>query len=341
MWIDPGVRLEDRVPAEEAILFDEKLVGTDENPRSIVLTLRMRPSSILDEDLYRLSGASKSRKEEGFMSFGISQVRFYGYQDTRRPGVGLNHRQDADEPRETFNLYYRGDFEVALGRRFRCAQGFDSNADRQRCINARSWLGINVVDIDEYLYSVVPMENSDVQNIEAVKAQAHWARTYAINKAIAARVSGRNYDFRVTIGDQAYYGVDREMVKATRHAVDATAGMVVVSELTGAITQTEFYACGENSVDVPRNPYMDERAHPLAAVEQCQSHPLQGHGRGGSQIASSHLANSGFCSGNRPTPGSDHPAEICKPWSAEEITAYYFPNTRIENMYDSSSATAQ
>ncbi len=81
---------------------------------------------------------------------------------------------------------------------------------------------INVLPLEHYLYAVVGSELSMNFPIEALKAQAVAARTYAIaqgNKYQIAHISD-------TTLDQAYYGIQREFNAATK-AVDETKGEVI------------------------------------------------------------------------------------------------------------------
>ena len=88
---------------------------------------------------------------------------------------------------------------------------------------------INVVEIEEYLRGVVPYEIGRLapELIEAVKAQAVAARTYAIGNM--NRWESRGYDFVATVQDQVYGGATGEDSVATR-AVRETAGQIVTYE---------------------------------------------------------------------------------------------------------------
>ena len=88
---------------------------------------------------------------------------------------------------------------------------------------------INVVDIEEYLKGVVPYEIGarPPELIEAVKAQAVAARTYAIGNL--NRWGSRGFDFVATVQDQVYGGVEREDSISSR-AVLETRGEIVSYE---------------------------------------------------------------------------------------------------------------
>lgn len=79
------------------------------------------------------------------------------------------------------------------------------------------------LDVEDYLYGVVPYEMSDSFPVEALKAQAVAARTYAMSRKAGA--AGRAYDLVDTTGDQVYRGVDPDTENAIR-AVNETRGVV-------------------------------------------------------------------------------------------------------------------
>jgi len=86
-------------------------------------------------------------------------------------------------------------------------------------------LVINLVDIEDYLLSVVPSESYSTWPIETLKAQAVCARTYAYYQYLHRK--DREYDLVDDEGDQAYKGVSIE-TKRTTKAVRETQGLVLV-----------------------------------------------------------------------------------------------------------------
>ena len=91
-------------------------------------------------------------------------------------------------------------------------------------LDGNSITAINHVDLEQYLYSVVGAEAVATWPIEALKAQAVAARSYALYK----RKTGRNslYDVDTTISTQVYKGLDTEYV-TTHEAVNGTAGQIM------------------------------------------------------------------------------------------------------------------
>ena len=77
------------------------------------------------------------------------------------------------------------------------------------------------MNVEEYLLGVVPYEMSEYFPLEALKAQAVCARTYALNRLGA----NEDYDVVDTTNDQVFKGVNHAYTNAAR-AVRETAGVV-------------------------------------------------------------------------------------------------------------------
>ena len=84
---------------------------------------------------------------------------------------------------------------------------------------------IDVVELEDYLYSVVGSEVAASTPASALQAQAVVARTYAVAHLGAHEELG--FDLRAGDADQAYNGVDAESQPVV-DAVDATRGVVMV-----------------------------------------------------------------------------------------------------------------
>ncbi|GHU53843.1 hypothetical protein AGMMS49975_13040 [Clostridia bacterium] len=95
---------------------------------------------------------------------------------------------------------------------------------------------VNVVDFEQYLYSVVPGEMPSGWNAEALKAQAVVARTYALYRSAAKPYP--NYDL-CDISCQVYNGAAVESQESTA-AVVATRGVLV--RYNGAPIEAVFSA---------------------------------------------------------------------------------------------------
>ena len=77
------------------------------------------------------------------------------------------------------------------------------------------------MSVEDYLLGVVPYEMSEYFPLEALKAQAVCARTYALNRL----GSNKDYDVVDTTNDQVFKGVNYSYTNALR-AVQETAGVV-------------------------------------------------------------------------------------------------------------------
>ena len=84
---------------------------------------------------------------------------------------------------------------------------------------------VNVVNIEEYLYSVVPSEMPSSWNIEALKAQAVASRTYTYYYLLRDD-SKKIYDVDATTSFQVYRGIASEADSSTE-AVKATSGIIM------------------------------------------------------------------------------------------------------------------
>jgi stage II sporulation protein D len=91
-------------------------------------------------------------------------------------------------------------------------------------LNGSSITAINNVDLEQYLYSVVGAEAVSTWPIEALKAQAVAARSYALYKRKTE--SNNLYDLDTTISTQVYKGLDTEYT-TTHQAVNSTAGQIM------------------------------------------------------------------------------------------------------------------
>ena len=94
---------------------------------------------------------------------------------------------------------------------------------------------INAVEIEDYLKGVVPKESPASWPLEALKAQAVAARSYAI----ATPVKGNGFDQYDDTRSQLYAGVSAEAAR-TNQAVDATRSQVVL--YNGKVAQTFFFS---------------------------------------------------------------------------------------------------
>lgn len=107
---------------------------------------------------------------------------------------------------------------------------------------------VNHLDIEEYLYGVVPCEVPYTWPKQALMAQAVAARTYALH--IKQKSLEKSYDVRATTASQVYGGFDAEKIPA-RVAVDQTRGQVLT--YNGKLIVAYFHANSGGYTERPEN----------------------------------------------------------------------------------------
>ncbi|MCC0176166.1 SpoIID/LytB domain-containing protein [Waterburya agarophytonicola K14] len=112
---------------------------------------------------------------------------------------------------------------------------------------------INYVDLEDYLYSVVGAEAVSTWPIEALKAQAVAARSYALYKRNTEANS--IYDMDTTVTTQVYKGLDTEYT-TTHEAVNSTLGQIMTynNEVILAAFHSSSGGHTENVEDVWSSP---------------------------------------------------------------------------------------
>lgn len=93
--------------------------------------------------------------------------------------------------------------------------------------DGQGFIVVNVLPLEEYLRGVVPLEmgRHDETRLEALKAQAITARTYAVKRALARR--DQPFDVHASVQDQVYGGASADHPMSDR-AIRETAGMVLL-----------------------------------------------------------------------------------------------------------------
>lgn len=106
---------------------------------------------------------------------------------------------------------------------------------------------INELPIEEYLYSVVPSEMPSSYPIEALKAQAICARTYAYLHIISPGYPQWNAHVDDTMAYQVYHSVTEQ--ESTTRAVNETEGVILCAPGGKELAQTYYYStsCGYGS----------------------------------------------------------------------------------------------
>ncbi len=108
---------------------------------------------------------------------------------------------------------------------------------------------INAVDIESYLRGVVAEESPSSWPLEALKAQAVAARSYALTTG----VSGNGFDAYDDTRSQVYGGVAGETAR-TDQAVAATANQVVLYQ--GRVAETFFFSTSGGHTENNENSFL-------------------------------------------------------------------------------------
>lgn len=117
----------------------------------------------------------------------------------------LESTDDSISVKEKYYRTYRGSMEVSV-------------YEQQLAV-------VNQLPLEEYLYSVVGTEMSGNWPIEALKAQAVAARTFALFQGVKYQIA----HISDTTNDQAYHGITSE-TSQTIAAVESTKGQVIVDQ---------------------------------------------------------------------------------------------------------------
>ena len=107
---------------------------------------------------------------------------------------------------------------------------------------------INVLDLEDYLLSVVPSEVPSLWPAEVLKAQAVAARSYAVANLGKHRAEG--YDVKATVDDQVYRGVIAE-AEETNNAVAQTNGLVL--KHNNQVISAFFHSTSGGSTELAEN----------------------------------------------------------------------------------------
>lgn len=126
---------------------------------------------------------------------------------------------------------------------------------------------VNRVPMEQYLYGVIPAEMNPRWSLEALKAQAVAARTYALAKL--GQFGSRGYDLKPTTENQVYRGAGVETL-ASNTAVDQTLGQVLTQNgraiaayfhsSSGGYTETSAAVWGEARPYLQALPDYDQQA---------------------------------------------------------------------------------
>ncbi len=104
---------------------------------------------------------------------------------------------------------------------------------------------INELPLEEYLYGVVPSEMPAGYPMEALKAQAICARTYAVIHMMNPAYPDYNAHVNDTTSFQVYHNIEEQA--STNRAVDETAGLLLFEDNGEELAETFYYStsCGQ------------------------------------------------------------------------------------------------
>jgi len=105
--------------------------------------------------------------------------------------------------------------------------------------NKKGLLLTNKLPLEEYLYAVIPSELSTSSKIEALKAQAVCARSYACCQIQSGRYDKYNADLDDSTSCQVYNNVPED--KRSRQAVKETKG-IVLADKKGNVVTAYYYS---------------------------------------------------------------------------------------------------
>ena len=169
---------------------------------------------------------------------------------------------------------------------------------------------INELHLELYLLGVVPSEMPSTWNIEAHKAQAIAARSYAI--ANMGKRANRGYDLKDTPEDQAYGGASSETQK-TNSAVISTKGQVLVNN--NKVISAYYHASAGGRTVMSGKVWCKNLPYLHSVPSFDDDVPKYGHGVGMSQHGANYLANHGY--------------------NAYQILAYFYTNVKLANISNS------
>jgi len=141
-------------------------------------------------------------------------------------------------------------------------------------------LAVNHVRCEDYLKGVLPGELPNRFALEAFKAQAIAARTFALYEKYTAP-SRKKWDVVATEGSQMYLGRSVETSKALQ-AVEATRGIVLTAKLNGGwrIFPTYYSStCGGRTQSAIHLANIDPKIQPLQGGVVCRTCNISPHHR--------------------------------------------------------------
>jgi stage II sporulation protein D len=113
-----------------------------------------------------------------------------------------------------------------------------------RMLDGQTFSAINVLNLEDYLLSVVPSEMPSSWPLEALKAQAIAARSYAL--ANTGKHGSQGFDVKADTEDQMYTGVQAETLSGNQ-AVAQTTGIVIKNQ--GKVVPAFYHSTSGGSTE--------------------------------------------------------------------------------------------
>jgi len=148
---------------------------------------------------------------------------------------------------------------------------------------------INDIGLEDYLLGVVPSEMPSSWDIEALKAQAIAARSYAL--ANLGKRSALGFDLKDTAEDQVYKGASSEKDRTTKAVLD-TKGKVLVYQ--GKIINACYCASAGGKTKLASEVWNKEVPYIHSVLSYDDEVGKRGHGVGLSQYGANFLAKNGY-----------------------------------------------
>jgi stage II sporulation protein D len=148
---------------------------------------------------------------------------------------------------------------------------------------------INDVGLEDYLLGVVPSEMPTSWNLEALKAQAIAARSFAISNL--GKRSSMGFDLKDTPEDQAYGGASCENERSSK-AVIETKGHVLVYQ--GNIINAYYCSSAGGRTKLASEAWYKDLPYIRSVYSYDDNIPQKGHGVGMSQYGANYLANNDY-----------------------------------------------
>lgn len=203
-----------------------------------------RMSLIFDEQKKEINGVCFFSREGNFIRWSSDKESGTALKILLKPAEGFY----LGLKRGRKKILYRGNFELLK--------------------RGKKILVVNIVDVEKYLYGVLPQEISPTWPMEALKAQAVAARTFAYYKL--ENPDSKLYDLDDSMYSQVYRGFSGERDR-TNKAVDLTKNQVMTYR--GRIIIAYYHACSGGITEDPRYAWGKKIPYLKSVSSPCEDSP--------------------------------------------------------------------